>query len=186
MLEVLGQPRPNHWARVWPTAVALSRWLLAQAPASLPSHATELGCGMGLVSLTLGHLGLVASGTDREPLALAFATENATRNGVPGFTASLLDWSEPTGATTQLLLASDVAYEPETPERLFALIDGAGLLGGGGRLVLGTPQARCDLADELVGRLVAQGYAHQASAAAVEWEGRVEPIAVHVLTRPMA
>jgi predicted nicotinamide N-methyase len=183
MLEVLGQPRPSQWARVWPTSVAVSRWLLAQVPASLPTHATELGCGMGLVSVMLSHLGLVTSGTDREPLALAFATENVARNGVVGFTASRLDWSEPDGTSTQLLLASDIAYEEESPARLFALIDGAGLLGAGGRLVLGVPQARCELADELVARLCDQGYAHHEERRVVEWESRAEEIALHVLRR---
>jgi predicted nicotinamide N-methyase len=186
MLEALAQPRPNHWARVWPTAVALSRWLLLQPLGSLPRAATELGCGVGLVSLTLAHLGLRTEGTDREPLALAFALENATRNGLSGLRTSRLEWADDSGVPTDLLLASDVVYDGAAPGRLFALIDTGALLQPGGRLVLGGPHARTELLDELVLRLCDVGYTHEDTAQLVLWEGRDEPIDVHVLTRPLA
>ncbi len=184
MLEVLEQPRPCHWARIWPASIAMSRWLLAQAPGSLPTHATELGCGMGLVSLTLAHLGVITEGTDREPLALTYATENAARNGVGGFTASHLEWSEPSGASTMLVAASDVVYELQAPELIFSLLEDGGLLGRGGRFLLSVPKARTLLADELVSLLRAHGYAHAVEEWQVDWAGTLEPINLHVLTRP--
>jgi len=184
MLEALAQPRPNHWARVWPTSVAVSRWLLAQPTGSLPGDATELGCGVGLVSMTLAHLGLVTEGTDREPLALTFARENAARNRVPGFSGSVLAWGDDLGVPTTLLLASAIVYDATAPARLFSVIQSGGLLAPGGRLVLGVPSARTELLDDLVVLLCAAGYTHQQHASTVEWEGRDERIDVHVLTRP--
>lgn len=184
MLEVLAQPRPNHWARVWPTSVAMSRWLLEQPVGSLPLSATELGCGMGLVSMTLAHLGLITEGTDREPIALAFALKNALRNGLPGFSASQLDWSDGKGVPTSLLVASDVIYEAGAPALLFALVETGGLLSPGGRLLLGGPQARTELLDTFINQLQLGGYSHHEEARVVAWEGRDEPIDLHVLIRP--
>ncbi|MDP1822288.1 MAG: hypothetical protein Q8L48_03570 [Archangium sp.] len=184
MLEVLGQPRPSHWSRVWPASVAMSRWLLDQRVGSLPLSATELGCGMGLVSMTLAHLGLITEGTDREPLALAFALKNALLNGLIGFSASKLEWSEGKGVPTSLLVASDVVYEAGAPELLFALVETDGLLSPGGRLLLGVPRARTELLDTFVNRLQLGGYSHSEEARSVDWEGRAEAIDVHVLMRP--
>jgi predicted nicotinamide N-methyase len=186
MLEVLGQPRPSHWARVWPTSVAMSRWLLEQRVGSLPLSATELGCGMGLVSMTLAFLGLIIEGTDREPLALAFAMKNALRNGLLGFSASTLEWSDGVGVPTSLLVASDVVYEAGAPELLFALVETQGLLSPGGRLLLGVPHARTELLDTFVNSLQLGGYSHSEEPRAVDWEGREEAIDVHVLTRPLS
>ena len=185
MLEVLAQPRPSHWARVWPTSVAMSRWLLDQPIGSLPLGATELGCGMGLVSMTLAYLGLITEGTDREPIALAFALKNAVLNGLAGFSASRLEWSDGVGIPTSLLVASDIVYDEGAPELLFALIETDGLLSPGGRLLLGVPQARTELLDTFVNRLQLGGYSHREEARVVDWEGRAEGIDVHVLMRPM-
>lgn len=162
----------------------MSRWLLDQRVGSLPLSATELGCGMGLVSMTLAHLGLITEGTDREPLALVYALKNALLNGLPGFSASALEWSDGKGVPTSLLVASDVVYEAGAPELLFALVETDGLLSPGGRLLLGVPQARTELLDTFVNRLQLGGYSHSEAAQVVEWEGREEAIDVHVLMRP--
>lgn len=187
LFEVLAQPRPNHWARVWPTAVAVSRWLLECAPGVLPASAVELGCGMGLVSLTLAHLGVVIEGTDREPIALAFALKNAARNGLSGLTSRRVEWVDDVGlgVPTQLLVGSDVAYETGSPEMLFELIETGGLLAPGGMLVLGAPEARSELPDRFVRRLSDFGYVHHRSTSLVAWEGREESICVHTLVRPV-
>ncbi|MBM4780628.1 MAG: hypothetical protein GQE15_23260 [Archangiaceae bacterium] len=186
LLEAVAQPRPNHWARVWPTSLAMSRWLLDQPPASLPREAFELGCGMGLVSMTAAHLGLVTHGTDREPLAIALALENAERNGVVGLSTSLLEWSDPITTSTPLLLASDVVYEASSPDVLYALAHGAGLLAPGGVLVMAGPTARAELANTLVDRFRTAGYAHGGSTLQVEWEGHHDEVELHTLRRPEA
>jgi predicted TPR repeat methyltransferase len=162
----------------------MSRWLLDQPLGSLGAVATELGCGMGLVSLTLAHLGLRIEGTDRQPLALAFARRNAVVNELAGFSASVLDWRGTRGTPSALIVASDVVYDEGAPELLFALLQTAGLLSPGGRLLLGGPRARTELLDVLVALLCASGYAHAQEASQVEWEGRSETIDLHLLTRP--
>jgi predicted nicotinamide N-methyase len=185
LLEAVAQPRPNHWSRVWPTALAMSRWLLDQPSASLPRAAFELGCGMGLVSVTAAHLGIVTHGTDREPLAIALALENAERNGVLGLTTSLLEWSQAITTSTPLLLASDLVYEPSSPDALYSLAHTAGLLAPSGVLVMAGPTARSELANTLVGRFRDVGYAHTCEALQVEWEGHQDTVELHTLRRPV-
>lgn len=184
MKEALHQHQPNHWSRIWPSSVALSRWLLEQLQGSLPMSAKELGCGMGLVSMTLASMGIQIEGTDRERKALAFALNNAECNALVGFTATYLDWSEPEGEATQLIVAADIMYERESPARVFALLQTAGLLLPLGRLLIGGPRLRPAPLAELVSMFADQGYAHLEETRLVEWEGRTEEIDVHVLTRP--
>lgn len=165
----------------------MSRWLLDQPPLSLPASAMELGCGMGLVSLTAAHLGLRIEGTDRQQLAVDFSARNATRNELSGFTSSQLEWSArgPGHLTTQLLLASDVLYAPEAAEPLFELIQTGGLLAPGGMLVLAVPRERRELVDLFVTRLKDLGYHHRLDPRGVEWEGEARLIDVHALSRPL-
>jgi ribosomal protein L11 methylase PrmA len=89
---------------------------------------------MGLVSVTAAHLGIVTRGTDREPLAIAIALENAERNGVVGLTTSLLEWSQAITTSTPMLLASDLVYEPSSPDALYSLAHTSGLLAPSGVL----------------------------------------------------
>jgi predicted nicotinamide N-methyase len=182
MLEVLGQRRPSQWAHVWPTAVAMSRWLLEQPAWAWPARARELGCGVGLVGMTLAHCGVQVEGTDREPTALAFAARNALRNGLTGYTVRELEWSEPRGDPTPLLLASDVLYEPGAAATLYALIR-SGLMPFG-RLIVAGPVARPAPLDELVARLVKVGFRHDSLEREIDWQGRREAVSIHVLGRP--
>lgn len=184
LLEAVAMPRPNHWSRVWPSAVALSRWLLAQPAWAAPAQAIELGCGMGLVSLTAAHTGLLVQGTDREPLAVALTLENAARNGVAGVAANRLEWGDAHTLSAPLVLASDVVYEPDSVRALHALVHGGGLLAAGGTFVLAVPDARDELGEDLVQRFLGDGYVHARVALEVAWEGRSEAITLHTLARP--
>ena len=161
MEEARGQPRPDHWSRIWPTAVALSCWLLAQPEGSLPRSAKELGCGVGLVSMTLAHLGIVTEGTDRNRTALALAVANSRRNSLCGFTAGHLEWSEPHGDSSSFLVGSDITYDASAPDALYKLVQEEGRLLPGGRLLLGGPHRRRELLDDLTRMLEDQGYTHE-------------------------
>ena len=182
--EVLHQHRPNQWSRLWPSAVALSQWWLEQPAVLLPESALELGCGLGLVSMTMAHLGIRVQATDREVLALAFAQRNAQLNALTGVTVSHLDWSEPEGASTGYVVASDVLYEKGMPDRIFDVVHTQGLLRPLGTLLFSSPQVRPERAGELVVMLKSAGYQHRQEARCVTWEGQTELIDIHVLNRP--
>ncbi len=123
-------------------------------------------------------------GTDREPLAIALALENAERNGVVGLTTSLLEWSQAITTSTPMLLASDLVYEPSSPDALYSLAHTSGLLAPSGVLVMAGPTARAQLANTLVGRFRDVGYAHTLEALQVEWDGHEDTVELHTLRRP--
>ena len=175
-------PPRSHWSRVWPASIALSRWLLAER--YLPAASTELGCGLGLVSMTLAHLGLAAEATDRVADALVFAAQNAARNQLTGFRTRHLEWGAPAGLGGELVLGADIVYEPEAPERLFRLLDTARFLAPGGRLVISGPRARAQLFGQLGRALCREGYLHQEERTTVAWEGQEEVIDIHLFRRP--
>lgn len=184
MSEARFQQRPNQWAHIWPTSLALSRWVLEQAPASLPASSCEIGCGTALVSLTLAHRGVIAVGTDREPRALLLATHNARRNELNGFSTSIFDWTETGGVAGMLLVASDVLYEPLSGERVLAMLGEGGLVTPGGRLLLGAPVRRSERMDTVVTALREMGWQDVEEVRGVAWDGQLDDVAVHVLTRP--
>jgi predicted nicotinamide N-methyase len=105
--------RMPYWADLWPSAKALSRWILDQPADFFRQRFIELGCGVGLPSLAvLKRCGDVMA-TDHNDDALLFAQCNAARNSLPPLRAQLLDWRDdaPGLAPFGVALAADVLYE---------------------------------------------------------------------------
>ncbi|MBI2373642.1 MAG: hypothetical protein HYV07_06550 [Deltaproteobacteria bacterium] len=176
-------PRGQHWSTVWPSAIALSRWLIAQTSFDGSTDSKELGCGTGLVSMTLSHLGWRAEATDNVGAALSLASINAAANDVE-VSVSHLEWAEPEGASSSFILGSDIVYEAGAPAWLFGLIETSRMLRPDGQLVLACPAARRDLLDELKVAFTAVGYSHREEAQETDWRGRSQQIDIHVFRRP--
>ena len=83
-----------------------------------------------------------------------------------------------------MLLASDLVYEPTSPDAIYSLVHTAGLLAPDGVLVMAGPTARAELANTLVRRFRDVGYAHACEAMQVEWEGHTDTVELHTLRRP--
>ena len=186
VLEVRHPPRGAYWSKIWPTSVAVSQWLLARPRKWFPQTAIEIGCGLGLVSLTLAHLNVVIEGTDREPQALLLTEEAGAFNSLSGLTTGALEWSSEPGPATSLLVGADVMYERSSPQALFSLIHSSGLLASRGVLVLGTPRRRHTYLDSLVDQLKRVGYQHEVTESKTQWKGKTEGIDIHCLRRPSA
>lgn len=120
--EFDGDERLPYWAELWPSARALTRYLLEQRV--LPERALELGCGVGLPSLALLHRGVQVLATDYYQAALDYAIRNAQDNQLPELRTHLLDWreEEPTIGRFPLILAADVLYESRNVEALLQLL----------------------------------------------------------------
>ena len=102
-----------YWAQVWPASLLLAEAVAAWAPAGDDRpRVLELGCGLGLVSLVMSHLGCRVLATDQDRDALAFVAESARRNGLPIPETRLLDWQKmDLGSSFDRIVASDVLYE---------------------------------------------------------------------------
>jgi predicted nicotinamide N-methyase len=99
-----------YWADLWPAARMLAKAILRESwPHGL--HALELGCGLGLPGIAALAKGLRVTFSDYDATALHFAARNARLNNFHDFQVLRLDWRQPTDATYQVLLASDLLYE---------------------------------------------------------------------------
>ncbi|WP_370451242.1 methyltransferase [Lysobacter sp. N42] len=86
----------------------------------------ELGCGIGLASLVLQRRGADVVASDVHPLAEPFLAYNAALNGLPALHYRRVDWTRhlPTLGRFDLVIASDVMYEPGQAELLADAIAG--------------------------------------------------------------
>jgi predicted nicotinamide N-methyase len=126
-----------YWAELWPSAMALAR-AVARRPLT-GRRVVELGCGLGLPSITAALAGGRVLATDWSPDAVAITARNAARNDAELETA-LFRWDAPPaelGPPWPLVLASDVLYEARNVPALLALLPG--LTAAGGEVWLADP-----------------------------------------------
>jgi predicted nicotinamide N-methyase len=112
-----------YWAELWPSASALARFV---APRALRGARTlELGCGLGLVSVTATLAGARVAASDWSPESVEFTLANAERNGV-AVEGLVCSWAEPAAlverAPWQLVLGSDLLYESRNADLLLELL----------------------------------------------------------------
>jgi predicted nicotinamide N-methyase len=127
-----------YWAELWPSALALARTIGARALRG--AHTLELGCGLGLPSLAAALAGGRVLATDWSAESVAMTARNAARNGLAIETLRC-SWTEPepllARAPWNLVLASDVLYEPRNGEALLPLLPR--LVGARGEVWLADP-----------------------------------------------
>jgi predicted nicotinamide N-methyase len=126
-----------YWAQVWPAGLlladAVAAWgrVRGQSPRVL-----EIGCGLGLASLVLSHLGYGVLASDCNEDALAFVVENARRNHLPIPATRVLDWRETySDLSVERIVAADVLYETRHLRPVAEFIQ-RHLAGGGFALVV--------------------------------------------------
>ncbi len=112
-----------YWADLWPSALALAR--LVSRRSLRGARVLELGCGLGLPAIAAALAGGRVLATDWAPDAIAFACENARRNGAAMETL-VCSWAEPgrlvERAPWALVLAADVLYEARNAEQLLDVL----------------------------------------------------------------
>jgi predicted nicotinamide N-methyase len=127
-----------YWAELWPSALALARAIGTRALHG--ARTLELGCGLGLPSLAAARAGGRVLATDWAPDAVALAARNAERNEI-ALDTLVCSWSEPAPllerAPWDIVLASDVLYEPRNGEALAPLLPR--LIGARGEIWLADP-----------------------------------------------
>ncbi|MFM9956587.1 MAG: class I SAM-dependent methyltransferase [Phycisphaerales bacterium] len=140
-------PSPGYWAHLWPSAIELARYLAASNLIAPGVRFLEIGCGLGLCGIVGAKRGAVVTMTDFNPDAVAAARRNAELNNLatpnePGAPARAgqrtpdsslgtlacepFDWNTPPpprwAGAFDLLIASDVLYEPGSAARIARLI----------------------------------------------------------------
>jgi predicted nicotinamide N-methyase len=112
-----------YWAELWPSSLALARMIAGRSLRG--ARTLELGCGLGLPSIAAALAGGRVLATDWSPEAVAMTAANAERNGAQLETL-VCSWTAPgpllERAPWDLVLASDVLYEPRNADALLALL----------------------------------------------------------------
>ena len=112
-----------YWAELWPSASALARAVGVRALRG--ARVLELGCGLGLPSLAAAAAGGRVLATDWAPDAMTLLGRNAARNGLT-IEVQTVSWAAPEAivarAPWDLVIASDVLYEPRNGEALLPLL----------------------------------------------------------------
>jgi ETFB lysine methyltransferase len=80
----------------------------------------EIGCGLALSGIVCSRRHADVTASDRHPLAGEFLRQNLSLNHLPAMPYVEVDWTAPPGSLGRfdLVLASDVMYEPGHPEEL--------------------------------------------------------------------
>lgn len=153
--EEVADERIPYWAELWPSALGLAQHIAAYPHLVSGRQALEIGGGLGLPALVTAALGAHVTSTDYLQDAVDFAKQNAERNSIQDMIFQTLDWRKPSGiAPSDVLLASDVAYERRQFEPLLGAFDT--LVRPGGLVLLSEPNRY--IAEPLIAALQASGY----------------------------
>ncbi|MCB0611639.1 MAG: hypothetical protein KDD12_28215, partial [Lewinella sp.] len=89
--DVLDERIP-YWADLWPSALALGRYLIQENIIRPGLTVTEMGCGLSLPGIIAGRLGASVTLTDYLSSALDFARHNWAQNLEEPAVFALMDW----------------------------------------------------------------------------------------------
>ena len=133
--------RLPYWAELWPSAIALARYLSREDLAG--KRAIELGCGVGLPTVAALGRGAEVLATDHYKAALDFTLHNAWTNLGREPETALLDWHAPDTERVggfDLVFAADVLYERRNAPALANLVPE--LLAPGGEALFADPRRK--------------------------------------------
>ena len=116
--DVLDERIP-YWAELWPSAIAMGRYLAEHSELVNGKSVLEIGCGLGLSGMVAHAFGGKVILSDYLPAALELAAYNWKKNFTEEAQVLQLDWREvkPEQAA-DVILAADVAYEERAFEPL--------------------------------------------------------------------
>lgn len=169
--------RLPYWADIWPSAIALSRYLARQDLSG--KRAIELGCGVGLPSVTALAGGAEVVATDYYEAPLDFTAYNSRTNTGKEPDTVLLDWRDPPEDISRfdLVIGADVLYEARD---CFALADLVPrLLASGGEALFADPGR--NTATVLLEEMKEQGFQVSTEIMTVEQDGVDVDIGIHLL-----
>ncbi|MDB5253459.1 MAG: hypothetical protein JWP27_2628 [Flaviaesturariibacter sp.] len=128
-----------YWARVWPASIAMCLYLADYPDLVTNKTVLELAAGLGLPSLFVAPLAASVLCSDVEAAAIGVVEQSKRLGGISNLSCQVLDWTAlPAGLGANVVLLSDLNYDPATFDRLFTVVEE--LLGSGATVLLSTPQ----------------------------------------------
>ncbi len=140
-----------YWSQVWPAALSLSQFLVDHSHLVQNKKVLELAAGLGLPSLVAAAYANNVYCTDYLPEAIEVINRTIAYNQFNNVGTGLLNWNElPENITADVLLLSDINYEPASFDVLFSVLQR--FVNQGTTIILSTPQRI--MAKPFVGRLL--------------------------------
>jgi predicted nicotinamide N-methyase len=128
-----------YWTQVWPAALAMAEFLSAEPIYVKDKSVVELAGGLGLPSLLAAQWAHSVVCSDYLPEAVAVMKQSVAKNGLPNVSCRILDWNHlPNDLTAEVLLLSDINYDPSQFDMLFKVL--TDFINKGTRILLSTPQ----------------------------------------------
>ena len=127
------------WAKIWPSSIAMLNVLKAHPHMIQNKHVLELGAGIGLPSLMMADLAKSIQVSDYNLEAVELLQKNIEHLQLQNVEALQLDWNNlPDAKHAEVVILSDVNYDPTQFDVLIALIDK--FIHQGSTIILSTPQ----------------------------------------------
>lgn len=128
-----------YWAKLWPAALVLSRFILDNPAFIENKKVLELAGGLGLPSLFASSMASSVICSDYDATAVAFIRDNIALNHIGNMESRIINWTNLTSDINfDVLLLSDINYNPEDFAGLIKMIEQ--LLSKGITILLSTPQ----------------------------------------------
>jgi predicted nicotinamide N-methyase len=138
-LQTNKQAPAPYWAQVWAAAYALCNFLANRNELINNKTVLELAAGLGLPSLLAAQTATAVTCSDVSPDAVELMQLSITENKFSNCTATVLDWNQlPADLTADVLLLSDINYEPQVFATLYKVL--VSFLEKGTTIILSTPQ----------------------------------------------
>lgn len=143
MYEKSKQENPSisfpYWAKLWPSALALTRFLQSSPELTQQKSVLEIGAGIALPSFSIARQTRSLIISDHQPDAVELMKRNIELLALRNATALLLDWNHfPPEIKADTILLSDINYSPDQFDTLQQLI--IQWITEGSTIVLSTPQ----------------------------------------------
>ena len=166
------------WAKLWPSSIALLDVIEAHPHLIQKKHVLEIGAGIGLPSLMMAGIAKSIQISDYDKEAVALLQKNIEHLQLQNAEALQLDWNNvPKNMNPDLVILSDVNYDPTQFDPLVALIDK--FIKQGCTIILSTPQRI--MASPFVQRL--EAYIIERHEAIVDENGIPKEISILVLSK---
>ena len=128
-----------YWAKVWPSAIALHNVLKKHPSLIRDKTVLELGAGVGLPALMIADITKSIIISDYNSKAVELLQKNIAHLQLQNVQAMQLDWNTiPENITAEVVILSDVNYDPTQFETLTKLIEK--FIHQGCTIILSTPQ----------------------------------------------
>ena len=128
-----------YWGKVWPASKALSQFIAAHKELIQHKKVMEIASGLGLPSLVAALFAKEVICTDAVKEALEFVNKSIQLNAGNNISTGVYNWNEDaTTISAELLLMSDVNYNPDDFPQLLAFVKKQ--VQTGKTILLSTPQ----------------------------------------------